>query len=175
MVEELEASEVFGFVVVLGVRSPGLAGGVLGARGSDPGVHASTVTLHGAQRRQLGRCWASGSGACSLGHGAGRGQPARRACRRIEQAATLLVLLGRGRGETGQRSLADASRITGLAEVTRVEGEETAAGCRGLARRVPRGKDGVKEHRRAGLGEGRHDKGLGAVEDDGLRSGETRA
>ena len=29
-------------------RSPGLVGGVLGARGSDPGVHASMVTLHGA-------------------------------------------------------------------------------------------------------------------------------
>ena len=56
-----------------------------------------------------------------------------------------------------------------------VEGEETAARCRGLARRVPRGKDGVKEHRRAGLGEGRRDKGLGAIEDDVLRSGETRA
>ena len=31
VVEELDASEVFGFVVVLGVRSPGLVGGVLGA------------------------------------------------------------------------------------------------------------------------------------------------
>ena len=32
-----------------------------------------------------------------------------------------------------------------------------------------------KEHRRAGHGEGRRDKGLGAVEDDGLRSGRERA
>ena len=71
------------------------------------------------QHTRLGRCWASGSGACSLGHGAGRSQRARRACRQIEQAATLLVLLDRGRGETGQRGLADARSSTELVEATR--------------------------------------------------------
>ena len=42
----LDASEFFGFVVVLGVQSPGLAGGVLGACGSESGaacVHGKTA------------------------------------------------------------------------------------------------------------------------------------